>query len=115
MSTPTDEPFGGTLDERLAWLRSKAIEKEEGALVFPAGGGTKVGNTTLVLVLGRIEQLEADLKSATASYREALDHLRYITTNREWGKSIRYQELDEFLSRETLVLNERNSDVPLRP
>jgi hypothetical protein len=30
---------------------------------------------------------------------EALSHLQYIRTNREWGKSVRYPELDEFLER----------------
>ena len=50
-------------------------------------------------ILATIDELQSDLKSATASYRTALDHLCYITTNREWGKSIRYPELDEFLER----------------
>lgn len=51
------------------------------------------GQPSIVVPDGR------DVEWAVKALEDAVSHLRYIRTNREWGKSVRYPELDEFLER----------------
>ena len=55
------EPIGGSLDERLTWLRRMAIEREDEYSVSPLQGTTEVGNGTLAMILEHIDALRTFL------------------------------------------------------
>jgi len=48
---PDAEPVGGTLEQRLAWLRRVAVQTESDQSISPKPGTTTIGHTTVVMVL----------------------------------------------------------------